>query len=86
MRSDVAAVTAVTDQWRKQAYESPLNNYIVRRRVATPRGVMLTYPGSTVPQGTDPTSELWFQAAVEQRFSGRLAVSAPHLGMAMLYP
>jgi len=77
VRSDVAAVVRVTDQWREHAYSSPLNNYIVRRRVATPRGVQLSYPGTPVPRGTDPTAAPWYHAAVA--LPGRLVVSPPHL-------
>merc|ERR1711892_1377339 len=36
VRNDAQVVAQITDMWKEQAYSSPLNNYIVRRRVATP--------------------------------------------------
>jgi hypothetical protein len=44
---DASLLGAVTAVWREHAFASPLNNYIVRRRAATPGGVLLTYPGSS---------------------------------------
>eukprot|EP00092_Neocalanus_flemingeri_P025509 GFUD01027657.1.p1 GENE.GFUD01027657.1~~GFUD01027657.1.p1 ORF type:complete len:1354 (+),score=262.26 GFUD01027657.1:1877-5938(+) len=77
VRNDAQVVAQITDMWKEQAYSSPLNNYIVRRRVATPRGVQLSYPGAPVPAGTDPTASSWYRAAVEM--SGLLVVSPPRL-------
>lgn len=77
VRNDVQVVAQITDMWKEQAYSSPLNNYIVRRRVATPRGVQLSYPGAPIQAGTDPTSEPWYRAGVEM--PGLLVVSPPTL-------
>jgi len=77
VRNDAQVVAQLTDMWKEQAYSSPLNNYIVRRKVATPRGVQLSYPGAPVPAGTDPTASTWYRAAVEM--PGLLVVSPPRL-------
>jgi hypothetical protein len=47
VQGDASLLGAVTAVWREHAFASPLNNYIVRRRAATPGGVLLTYPGSS---------------------------------------
>jgi len=77
VRNDAQVVAQITDMWKEQAYSSPLNNYIVRRRVATPKGVQLSYPGAPVPAGTDPTASSWYKAGVNM--PGLLAVSPPRL-------
>jgi len=77
VRNDAQVVSQITDLWKEQAYSSPLNNYIVRRRVATPRGVQLSYPGAPVPAGTDPSAASWYRAAVEM--PDLLVVSPPRL-------
>jgi len=77
VRNDAQVVAQITDMWKEQAYSSPLNNYIVRRRVATPRGVQLSYPGAPVPAGTDPTAASWYRAGVDM--PGLLVVSPPSL-------
>ena len=48
VRPDSSVVARLAEHWRTQAETSPLNNYIVRRRAATPRGVLLSYPGTRV--------------------------------------
>ena len=48
VRPDSSVVACLAEHWRTQAETSPLNNYIVRRRAATPRGVLLSYPGTRV--------------------------------------
>jgi len=77
VRNDAQVVSQITDMWKEQAYSSPLNNYIVRRRVATPRGVQLSYPGAPVDGGTDPTAAPWYRAGVEM--PGLVVVSPPRL-------
>jgi hypothetical protein len=48
VRADAALLGSATAVWREHTFASPLNNYIVRRRAATPDGVLLTYPGVTL--------------------------------------
>lgn len=77
VRNDAQVIAQITDMWKEQAYSSPLNNYIVRRRVATPRGVQLSYPGAPVEAGTDPTVTPWYRAGVDM--PGLLVFSPPTL-------
>lgn len=77
IRDEVAALGELVDKWKKQAYGSPLNNYIVRRRVISPRGVQLTYPGVGAREGTDPTLSPMFRTA--SMFPDLISLSPPHL-------
>ena len=78
VRDEVLAVARLTDTWKQHAYRSPLNNYIVRRRVVTGRGVQLSYPGAGVAAPDwDPTLSPWYATAV--RLAGLVTVSPPHL-------
>ena len=79
VRDDVLALSLIIDKWKQQAYSSPLNNYIVRRRVVTPRGVMLSYPGASVTQDADPTTSAWYHTAVTM--PGLVTLSPPHLDL-----
>ena len=77
VRPDTAVVARLASHWRDRAEASPLNNYIVRRRVATPRGVLLSYPGTRQHQPGEPALQPWYQHALE--LPGRLVVAAPAL-------
>ena len=63
VRDDAQTISQISKLWRDQAYSSPMNNYIVRRRVASPRGVEISYPGGLVSSGTDPTKSSWYRTA-----------------------
>ena len=65
VREDAQTISQISSLWRDQAYSSPMNNYIVRRRVATPRGVEIVYPGGEVRSGTDPTMSSWYRTAAD---------------------
>ena len=61
-----------------QAATSALNNYIVRRRVGTTHGVLLSYPGTRFNMANmDFKREAWYAGAAS--FTGALLVSAPNL-------
>lgn len=81
VRPDVTLLGQATEIWRQHAFASPLNNYIVRRRAATPSGVLLTYPGSSAaqsaPDDEDPRREPWYRGAVSS--PGQVVVGPPHL-------
>ena len=65
VRDEAQTISRISLVWREQAYSSPMNNYIVRRRVASPRGVEISYPGALVSSGTDPTLSSWYRTATE---------------------
>ena len=77
IRDEVGALGELVDKWKQQAYGSPLNNYIVRRRVTTPRGVQLTYPGVGAREGADPTLSPMFRTA--SMSPDLVSLSPPHL-------
>ena len=78
VRPDAATSATLVSHWRTQVATSPLNNYIVRRRVATAHGVLLSYPGTRFnSQDKDFTMEPWYLNAASQ--PGVLVVSAPSL-------
>jgi hypothetical protein len=71
VRADAALLGRATAAWREHTFASPLNNYIVRRRAATPAGVLLAYPGAAAALYTDTTHgapdfvrAAWFQRAI----------------------
>ena len=77
VKDDVSLLAHIVGPWKELAFSSPLNNYIVRRRIYTPRGVQLSYPGASVEEGTDPAKQFWFEKAV--RLSNLVVVSPPRL-------
>ena len=77
IKNDVTLLSHVVQHWKDLAYSSPLNNYIIRRRIFTQRGVELSYPGAKVEEELDPSKELWFNKAVES--PTKVIVSPPRL-------
>ena len=77
VRSDVSALTPLIAYWKAQIGHSPLSQFIVRRYVATPSGVMNEYPPSGRHSAFDPVRTPWYQKAIE--FTGRVVVTGPHL-------
>ena len=78
VRPDTATSATLVSHWRMQAATSPLNNYIVRRRVGTAHGVLLSYPGTRFNSpNMDYTREPWYSSAAS--LPGVLIVSAPNL-------
>ena len=57
--------------------DSGLNNYIVRRFVATSSGVFFVYPGTPSPPDFEPTRQDWFDKA--KRFPDRVTMTLPRL-------
>lgn len=77
VRSDVSAVSQMVAYWKGLVDSSPLGQYVVRRYVATPAGVMVEYPASRRQSSFDPSRRPWFQKAIE--FPGRVVVTGPTL-------
>ena len=77
IRDEVGAVAGLVDRWKQQAHGSPLNNYIVRRRVVTPRGVQLAYPGAGAREGSDPSFSSMYRTA--STWPHLVSLSPPHL-------
>ena len=72
----------MTHVWKNTSYSSILNNYIVRRYVATKKGVLFSYPGTPIfKKGPgryyDPRKEEFYKTAA--MFPGRIVLTAPVL-------
>lgn len=77
IRSDVGALTQIIPYWKSQFGHSPLSQFIVRRYVATPSGVMNEYPAAVRHASFDPLRRPWYQKAVD--FPGKVVVTGPTL-------
>ena len=63
--------------WKNMSFTSGMNNYIVRRFAATSDGLLLSYPGSPLPDGLDPQRQEWYLTA--KRFPDKVVVTRPRL-------
>ncbi|KAK0046626.1 VWFA and cache domain-containing protein 1 isoform X1 [Biomphalaria pfeifferi] len=77
VRNDVAATGRITEEWLKRHKASNLNDYIIRRYVGTPIGVLRTFPGTLLDKMFDPTKREWYTRALEH--PGHVTLSAPYL-------
>lgn len=77
IRNDVAATARINDEWVRRFHTSQLNDYIIRRYVATPSGSFRVYPGTLMDKAYDPTKRAWFERALA--FPGFVTLAAPYL-------
>ena len=77
VRNDVAATSRISDKWLVRFRDSHLNDYIVRRYISTPSGVLRTFPGTLLDKMFDPTKREWYTRA--QEYPGSVTLSAPYL-------
>ncbi|KAH9496303.1 VWFA and cache domain-containing protein 1 [Bulinus truncatus] len=77
VRNDVAATGRITEEWQRRFKASNLNDYIIRRYVGTPSGVLRTFPGTLLDKMFDPTKREWYTTALEH--PGQVTLSAPYL-------
>ena len=59
VRNDVAATAGINNVWMRRYQVSELNDYIVRRFIATPSGVFRTFPGILFDKTYDPIKQPW---------------------------
>lgn len=77
IKNDVAATRAIEKTWLKQILKSDINEYIIRRYVATTSGAVWIYPGTLMPKTFDPARRPWYKRALEN--PGRITLSSPYL-------
>ncbi|KAL3869969.1 hypothetical protein ACJMK2_042589 [Sinanodonta woodiana] len=77
VRNDVAATFRITSDWSRRFRAGHLNDYIVRRYVATPSGVFRMFPGTMLDKTYDPLERPWYKRAME--FPGHVTLTAPYL-------
>ena len=68
-------------KWKENLKSSQLRDYIVRRYLATPSGVLLMYPASSLYPSFDPTRREWYREALSR--PGQIVLSAPYLDSGM---
>ena len=59
VRNDVAATSGINKVWMRRYQVSELNDYIIRRFIATPSGVFRTFPGILFDKTYDPIKQPW---------------------------
>lgn len=59
MREHVGALSSILTHWKKKA-KGDSNEYIIRRYVATSRGIMITYPATVVRDDYEPAMQSWY--------------------------
>ncbi|CAL1540838.1 unnamed protein product [Lymnaea stagnalis] len=77
VRNDVSATGRISDEWLRRYKASDLNDYIIRRYVSTPSGVLRTFPGTLLDKMFDPSKREWYTRAMEH--PGHVTLSAPYL-------
>uniref|UniRef100_F1KQN7 VWFA and cache domain-containing protein 1 n=1 Tax=Ascaris suum TaxID=6253 RepID=F1KQN7_ASCSU len=76
VREHVGALSGIVSYWRDKA--APLSKeHVVRRYVATSRGVMITYPATVIRDNYDPDLHPWYTRAM--KFPGRIVFTGPIL-------
>uniref|UniRef100_A0A1I7W3V1 VWFA domain-containing protein n=1 Tax=Loa loa TaxID=7209 RepID=A0A1I7W3V1_LOALO len=76
VREHVGALSGIIPYWRDKT-ASDSHEFILRRYIATSRGVMITYPATVIRDNYEPDLQLWYVRANE--FPGRIVVTGPFL-------
>ncbi|VDO41074.1 unnamed protein product [Onchocerca flexuosa] len=76
VREHVGALSGIIPYWRDKA-ASDSYEFVLRRYIATSRGVMITYPATVIRDNYEPDLQLWYMRANE--FPGRIVVTGPFL-------
>lgn len=78
VRSDVLTLSHAIELLRIQhQYRSKIQKYVIRRYIASMNGILLMYPGFSLPNDFDPSRRSWFQKAKEN--AGKLTITPPYL-------
>uniref|UniRef100_A0A5S6Q9P4 VWFA domain-containing protein n=1 Tax=Trichuris muris TaxID=70415 RepID=A0A5S6Q9P4_TRIMR len=65
IRREIGALRKISTEWKRLATEGEFQSCVLRRYLATPSGVMLTFPAVLMHQQYDPVQREWFQRAVQ---------------------
>ena len=76
-RKDVAIMSQINAHWVAQFKNGALNEYIVRRYMATRTGALYMFPGTLLNKHYDASKRDWFRRALQ--FAGRTTFTAPYL-------
>ncbi len=65
VREHVGILASIINEWRRLFINSSYRKHIIRRFVATNRGVMVVFPATVVNDEFDPTERQWYVYTVE---------------------
>ncbi|XP_060082073.1 VWFA and cache domain-containing protein 1-like [Ylistrum balloti] len=77
VRDDVTATGRINAEWLRRSYTSNLNDYIIRRYIATRSGVFRMLPGTLMEKTFDPTKRSWYQRAMQ--YPDQVTLTSPYL-------
>lgn len=78
VRNDVLTLSHSIELLRIQhQFRSKIEKYVIRRYITSMNGIMLMYPGFSLPNDFDPSRRTWFQRAMEN--AGKLTITPPYL-------
>lgn len=78
VRSDVLTLSHSIELLRMQhQFRSKIEKYVVRRYITSMNGIVMMYPGFSLPNDFDPSRRFWFQKAMEN--AGKLTITPPYL-------
>ncbi|XP_003372730.1 transcription factor AP-2 alpha [Trichinella spiralis] len=75
IRREICALREMASEWQRLAKEGQYPYSVLRRYLATPSGVFLSYPAVLMNQHFDPVQREWFQRAV--RHPSKVVITGP---------
>ncbi|CAG0885943.1 unnamed protein product [Cyprideis torosa] len=66
IKAQVNAFARIIPSWKANLDASPRSDFVIRRYVATPSGVMISYPAQRMSPSFDPTRREWFRKGAAQ--------------------
>lgn len=80
VRSDVHMLMHSIEMLRIQhQFRSKIEKYVIRRYITSMNGIILMFPGFTLPNNFDPSRRSWFQKTMEN--VGKLTITNPYLDL-----
>ncbi|KAL8604767.1 hypothetical protein ACOMHN_017726 [Nucella lapillus] len=77
VRNDVGASSRINMEWIRRYQTSNLKDYIIRRYIGMPSGVLRMFPGTLLDKSFEPTQRAWYTNAL--KYPGHVTLSAPYL-------
>lgn len=77
VRNDVGASSRINMEWIHRYQTSNLKDYIIRRYIGMPSGVLRMFPGTLLDKTFEPTKRAWYTNAMA--YPGHVTMSAPYL-------
>ncbi|KFD55148.1 hypothetical protein M513_04066, partial [Trichuris suis] len=77
IRREIGALRKISTEWKRLATEGEFQSCVLRRYLATPSGVMLTFPAMLTHQQYDPVQRDWFQRAVQH--PSKVVITGPNI-------